>query len=182
MRVDTLITFTGSVSIRSRLTSDLSVVRRAFDFDPSPGNTALIDAVHAAMVVSEGGAAQGDAGRPLVIVFSDGADTASFLTPRAALETASRSGAVVYAVRTPASGKGRFLDEVVRATGGDRIDIEAPGRFSDALVGVLDAFRHRYLLSYAPQGVPSAGWHELVVRVKDRRAEVRARPGYWAEE
>jgi hypothetical protein len=40
----------------------------------------------------------------------------------------------------------------------------------------LQEFRHRYLFSYTPRGVPKGGWHELTVRVK--RGTVKARPGY----
>jgi hypothetical protein len=41
---------------------------------------------------------ESDVGRGLVIVFSDGVDTASWLTDDAVLNTAKRSDVVVYAV------------------------------------------------------------------------------------
>jgi hypothetical protein len=36
----------------------------------------------------------------------------------------------------------------------------------------------RYLVSFSPANVPSAGWHPLTVRVKDRKVDVKARAGY----
>jgi hypothetical protein len=36
------------------------------------------------------------------------------------------------------------------------------------------------LLSYTPRNVPPDGWHKLEVRVKGRRAAIKARPGYLA--
>jgi hypothetical protein len=36
-------------------------------------------------------------------------------------------------------------------------------------------------VSYSPRGVPSGGWHRLQVRIKGRRATVRARAGYFGE-
>jgi len=48
------------------------------------------------------------------------------------------------------------------------------------LLGILDEFRHRYLVSDTPTGVAKDGWHRLDVRVKSRRATVKARPGYLA--
>jgi VWFA-related protein len=169
-----LVTFTNEVSIRADLTSDLAAVRRAFDFRPMAGNTALIDASHTAMVIAEGGT-----GRPVVIVFSDGADTASFLSDDAVLRTARRTGAVVYAVTTRTAGDQRFFDDLTKATGGERIVIDTPVRLSETFAGILKDVRDRYLLTYSPRGVASAGWHDLVVRTRDRRTEVTARPGYW---
>jgi hypothetical protein len=45
-------------------------------------------------------------------------------------------------------------------------------------LAALEEFRHRYLVSYTPQGVAKGGWHKVEVRVKRRGATVRARPGY----
>ncbi len=53
-------------------------------------------------------------------------------------------------------------------------------RLSDAFAEILSESRERYLLSYTPTGVPAGGWHDVIVRVPGRRAEVRARPGYLA--
>ena len=47
-----------------------------------------------------------------------------------------------------------------------------------AFRSILDEFRHRYLITYQPRGVPREGWHKLEVRVNRRGATVRARPGY----
>ena len=43
---------------------------------------------------------------------------------------------------------------------------------------ILTEFRSRYLLSFAPQGVPDTGYHRLTVRAKKRGVTVTARPGY----
>jgi hypothetical protein len=45
---------------------------------------------------------------------------------------------------------------------------------------ILDEFRQRYVIGYSPRGVARAGFHRLQVRVKGRRADVRARAGYFA--
>lgn len=39
--------------------------------------------------------------------------------------------------------------------------------------------RARYLLIYAPRGVPQPGWHELKARLNNGRADIIARPGYF---
>jgi len=56
--------------------------------------------------------------------------------------------------------------------------VDSLKELSSRFASILEEFRHRYLLSYSLQGVPSPGWHKLEVRVKNRRATVKARPGY----
>jgi Ca-activated chloride channel family protein len=168
-----LISFSERVLIRSPLTSDLGALAAALRQPVPAGDTALIDAAYAAMV-----AGASDSGRPLVIVFSDGADTASFLPPELVLDTARRLGPAVYAVTTAGLDRGGFLDELVRLTGGRRLDATFD-RLGETFASILDEFRLRYLLSYTPAGTTPGGWHELTVRVRNRPgAEVRARPGY----
>lgn len=170
-----LVTFTDLVSIRSGFTSDRAALLEALRQTSPVANTALVDATHAAMVLGES-----ESGRPLVIVFSDGADTASFLTPQLVLNTARRTGPVVYAVTSLEASHSEFLDDLVRLTGGRRLAIASMDRLSDAFAEILRESRQRYLISYTPTGVADGGWHDLIVRVRNRRAEVRARPGYHA--
>ena len=59
--------------------------RQILDQPGQPGNTSLVDAGFSGLVASESGA-----GRALLIVFSDGLDTASFLPANTVLETAKR--------------------------------------------------------------------------------------------
>lgn len=170
-----LVTFTDLVQVRSGLTADTRQLTAALRQPAQGADTSLIDATHAAMVLGES-----ETGRPLVIVFSDGADTASFLSADLALNTARRTGSVVYAVTTPQAEQSTFLDNLVRATGGRRLSITSLDRLSDAFAEIIEESRQRYLLSYTPRDVASDGWHDLTVRVRGRRADVRARPGYLA--
>jgi hypothetical protein len=48
-----------------------------------------------------------------------------------------------------------------------------------AFLRILDEFRHRYLISYTPKGVPLDGWHAVTVRVNRDGVKVKARSGYW---
>jgi Ca-activated chloride channel family protein len=170
-----LLTFTERVVVRSRPTSDAAALAAALGLATSGLDTALIDAVYAAMLTGADAT-----GRPLVIVFSDGADTASFLTADLVLDAARRVGPVVYAVTTAGLDRGAFLDDLVRLTGGRRLDATFD-RLGETFAAILDEARQRYLLSYTPEGVDPEGWHELTVRVPKRsNLEVRARPGYLA--
>lgn len=168
-----LVAFTDLVTIRSRFTADKRHLLEALNQPALGADTSLIDAMHTAMVLGES-----ESGRPVVIVFSDGADTSSFLSVDQVLNTARRTGPVVYAVTSSQAERRGFLDDLVRLTGGRRLEIASLDRLSDAFAEILSEARQRYLLSYTPTGVDAGGWHELTVRVRNRRADIRARPGY----
>ena len=141
------------------------------------GDTALIDAAHAATLLTTR-----ERGRPLVILFSDGVDTASFLTAEAAMDTARRSGASVYLVTGTGAGRnGGTLDELPERTGGELIREPDVDRLANRFAAILDGFRRRYLLSFTPAGPRAPGWHPLTVKVRGG-GKIRARPGYWAAE
>jgi len=69
-----LVTFSHVVFQGSGLTTNLERVRAAIDRTVGPGETSLVDGIHTGMMLGES-----DAGRSLLIVFSDGFDTASWL-------------------------------------------------------------------------------------------------------
>jgi VWFA-related protein len=170
-----LVTFSHLVALGAGLTKNVAPVRRAIDEAVGVGDTALVDGTYAAITLGES-----DAGRALVIVFSDGVDTSSWLPAEAVLDAAKRSDAVVYAVSTRTRLKPEFLREVTSLTGGRLFEVERTATLGAIFVGVLEEFRRRYLISFTPRGVDKSGWHRLDVRVAGRRANVKARPGYLA--
>lgn len=170
-----LLTFNHAVTQRSGLTTDLAAVRAAVDRAQPFGNTSLIDATFSAMMVGES-----DVGRSLLIVFSDGVDTSSWLAADAVLDTAKQCDGVVYAVSAIGHLDPKFLRELSELTGGSLFEIESTKNLGAVFLGALDEFRQRYLLSYSPRGVATDGWHRIEVRVKGRDAKVKARPGYLA--
>ena len=169
-----LVSFSHVVSPSQGLTEDLDRVRASLEQVRGEGLTSLIDATHAGMLLGES-----DAGRSLLIVFSDGVDTASWLTADAVVETARRGDVVVYAVEV---GEQRvsFLRDLSEVTGGRLFSIESTRDLAATFARILEEFRMRYLVSYSPQGVAPGGWHRLEVRVRQRGLTVKARPGYFA--
>lgn len=169
-----LITFNRIVVRRVPLTQAIGPIREALAGARSFGETALVDASVGAMLVGDT-----DAGRTLIVVFSDGVDTASFTRPDEAVETARRVNAVVYAVSTSEETP-RFLRDLAAATSGRVLEIGRRGDPGPAFLEVLQEFRRRYLITYTPTGVEKAGWHKLDVRVKRPGARVQARGGYYS--
>ena len=167
-----LVTFNQVIAQGAELTSDFGRVQAALDAAVPFGQTSLIDASFTGMMIGES-----DAGRSLLIVFSDGVDTASWLGADAVLEIAKRCDVVVYGVEVGRRGQS-FLKDLSAVTGGRSIEVESTRDVNAAFRTILDEFRQRYLISYSLQGVASEGWHRLDVRVKGRNLTVRARPGY----
>jgi len=170
-----LLTFSNLVLLRERLTPEIARVRETLE-DVAPfGETSLVDGTHAATLL-----AGDDGARNLLIVFSDGLDTASWLAPERVLDSARRADIVVYAASSREAEESKFLDDLGKLTGGGLIKIASTKDLSATFLRILDEFRNRYLLSYSPAGVTKDGWHRLEVRLKNRRASIRARAGYQA--
>lgn len=167
-----LITFSHFVSQEAPLTSDVGRARAALDDAVPSGQTSLVDASFTGMMIGES-----DVGRSLMIVFSDGVDTRSWLEPDAVLEIARRGDVVVYGVEV-GNRRFSFLRDLSEVTGGRSIQVESTRDLNATFRQILGEFRRRYLISYSPQGVMAGGWHRLDVRVKGRNLTVRARPGY----
>jgi len=168
-----LVTFSHRVALPQGLTRDSRTVVAAVDAARPGGETALFDAVYAGLI-----AGVNDPSRNLVLVFSDGVDTASWLSPAQIIETAKRGDAVVYALSPKDAGSAPFLRELTDQTGGSAFEVDSLQQLSSRFVSILEEFRHRYLLSFSPKGVAAPGWHRLEVKLKNRRATVKARPGY----
>lgn len=169
-----LITFSHVVVQRSGLSNDFARLRAGLASTRPLGGTSLIDASQAAMIVAESTNSRG-----LVVLFSDGVDTSSWLSRDLVLSTARRSEAVVYSVAVGRTHDD-FLDTLTELTGGRLLRAETTNTVRSLFLQVLHEFRHRYVVSYSPRGVERGGWHRLQVRVNRRNALVRARPGYVA--
>jgi VWFA-related protein len=184
----TLLTFDHALSLGPRDAAPSALDQRLRSLT-AQGRTSLVDAATSALVWSIGRE------RPmLVIVFSDGRDTASWTRPEQALALAGRSGAVVDAVVMGAlqpNGVARLADQADRLTPDERfaadLAISTGGHIRNATAGAglagafrdaLQHFRARYELTYDATG-QMPGWHALDVRVPGRRgATVHARRGY----
>ena len=188
-----LVTFASKATLHAPLTADRARLRTLADRLSSEGATSLYDAVFAALALREA-----DQGRTLLLLLSDGRDTASWLTARKVVDAARRTDVVVYPVTVTAPpvlrGPGRvpfvppdevaanqFLGALADETGGRVVSADHDARLPATLLAILKEFRERYVVSYAPTGVTAGGWHAIDVRVKGRSLTVKARRGYAAD-
>jgi Ca-activated chloride channel family protein len=132
--------------------------------------------------------------RRAVVVFTDGNDNASRLTPGQVSTVASAIDVPVYILgvvasidnpaadtatitpeRSPLAGA---LTNLAMWTGGQVFIVSTPAQRSNAARQMIDELRHQYLIAFESSGKP--GWHPLVVRARGKDLIVRARSGYIA--
>jgi VWFA-related protein len=88
-----LITFSEQVLVNVPLTSDLASVDRALSGLKGVGATSMNDAIHVAMNLRPT-----DTSRPVILVFSDGADNLSWSSAAALVDEAKTAGVVIHAI------------------------------------------------------------------------------------
>jgi VWFA-related protein len=167
-----LVTFNRAVAMPCPLSLDRDCVSRALTAAQPDGETALVDGILAGMIVGES-----DVGRSLLMVFSDGLDTASFMRAERILDMAKGTDVVVYPIATKGA-RPDFLEDLASLTGGRLHEVDRKDDLSATFRAILDEFRYRYLLTYTPRNVARGGWHTLDVKVNRSGARVKARPGY----
>ncbi len=188
-----LLSFATRVRLRSPLSRQRGGLLAALAGLEGAGSTSLRDAAFAGLALREA-----DPGRTLMLLFSDGADTSSWLTPDKVLDTAKRTDVVVYPVGlregtsigatagplkrgVPVERAGKFLHDLADATGGRVMLAGTDADLRDTFIRTLAEFRDRYVLTYEPSGVAAGGWHPIEVRLKGKRGKVTARRGYFAQ-
>ena len=153
------------------------------------GATSLLDAI--ARTAERVAGREGR--RRAVVVFTDGLDNASRLTPAEVSGIASSIDvpvyivAVVSSIDNPASDIGTAsekspltgaLADLASWTGGHVFVASTPVERSLAARQIVDELRHQYLIAFESSGAP--GWHRLAINVRHKKMVVRARSGYIA--
>jgi len=189
-----LLGFSDRTLVRIPFSSDRTAISDAIGNMHADGLTALYDATFAALSLRDDVAA-----RNLVVLFTDGYDTSSWLPATAVLKAARRNDAVVYgvALRNPrkpdpdfdvsagllaAEGeepkRDAFLESLATLSGGSIFLADRTRDLSAHFAAIVKEFQTRYLLTYVPRGVDAKGWHRLDVAVNGRHVTVTARRGY----
>ena len=194
-----LVTFDHKLVLREDASRDRAAVGAALDRVKAGGGTCLIDALFVCLKRGWG------TGRPLVVLFTDGRDSASWLENEDVLQAARESSALLHVVGTEPlpvrsrtrtlpgsmgpgapvrvheeaeSGHVYLLRRAAETTGGAYWPVDSVASLPAAFLRILEASNARYVLSYEPTGVRRAGRHRLKVSVRRRGVEVRARQEY----
>jgi len=132
--------------------------------------------------------------RRAVIVFTDGKDNASRLTPGEVSGIASSIDVPVYiigivpSIDNPSSQEAligadhsalaRALSSLAEWTGGRTFVVSTIAERSQMARQLVEELRHQYLIAFEASTLP--GWHPLVIHMRNKDLSVRARSGYIA--
>ncbi len=171
-------------------TSDLTFLPGRLDAVRPFGATSLHDAI--AQTAER--ASLRDGRRRAVIVFTDGNDNFSRLSPGEVSGIASAIDVPVYivglvsrvddpsadigAVMAAPTPLAAALRDLTAWTGGRTFIVSMPAQRSVVARAIVEELRHQYLMAFESSGRP--GWHPLKVRMRGKDLTVRARSGYIA--
>jgi Ca-activated chloride channel homolog len=175
--------FNDKIQLSGRFTNDRDALVAALD-DLQVGNpTRLNDAIATSL-----DALEKVEGRRVVLVFTDGEDTASKIGFRTVLERARDEEAMVYSIgleseyfngqRMTRSRPSRDLRKIAEETGGGFFELKKTAELAGTFTRVAQELRSQYLLGFAPATLDGKV-HKLDVRSKTGLT-VRARKSYLA--
>jgi len=182
-----VIEFATDVSELTGFTNNLSQIDHALGGLRADWATALYDAI---CLGSEGLGKR--KGRKVLVLVSDGDDTAKSSTYAQALEAALRNEVMIYSlidVPIPESagrdiGGEHALITLAEETGGKHFYV-GEGGLDKAFAQVSEDLRTQYLIGYYPQHqAPGLNFHRVVVTVPRAATDefnVRAKAGYYAD-
>ncbi len=126
-------------------------------------------------------------GRKVLVVFSNGPDNASIVSPDDVGRIAQDAGVPIYLIstgdeqRNPASA--RLFRSLTERTGGRLFWAESWKKQSDAFMSIREDLASSYTIAYYPLASSNDGFRRISVDVISRQHEtytVRARAGYHA--
>jgi Ca-activated chloride channel family protein len=167
------------------MTSDIGTLQAAIHTLQAYGDTAMYDAI---LLCSEklNESRQKTGVRPVIILITDGDDTASKATLSAAEEAAIRSEATIFALDANSiyekNPKGRLvLERLTHETGG----FVLPAREDEDLKGAFNMIekilRSQYALGYPPPSLDADGsFRSIEVSSTKQGLKIHTRKGYYA--
>jgi Ca-activated chloride channel homolog len=127
-------------------------------------------------------------GRRAVVVFSNGPDDASVISPEDVRELAQAEGIPIYMISTRAAKldplSTAVFERMSASTGGEAFFAKNWEEQQKAFAAIRDDLAHLYLLSYYPQTNPNRGWRSITVKLVGKglkKYHVRTRSGYRPE-
>jgi Ca-activated chloride channel homolog len=179
--------FADTVRILTGFTNKVASIDRSLDHLQPDWSSAVYDAI------CEGSTMLGEKdGRKVLVIISDGEDTAKSSTYEQALEAALRNEVMIYSlIDVPieasagrSTGGEHALITISEQTGGKYFYVE-DGGLDRAFARVSDDLRTQYVLGYYPKNQePGKSFHRIVVTVPRAAADefnVRNKAGYYAD-
>ncbi len=177
-----IIQFDSEVNLVQDFTQNPKDLLNALDYLLKAGNsTSLYDAIYLAAEEK----LRGEIGRKVMVVMTDGEDTASKVGKEEAIEAAQKSDAVIYGIGVRGKGYGtdfgvlkQFADETGGIFFSPRAELD---ELREAFRLIGQDIRGQYSLAYSPTDKRKDGkFRAIDVRCRVRGVKIRARKGYYA--
>jgi len=176
--------FNDKIQMSARFTSDRDeLVSDIKEIDFGNG-TKLWEAIGASL-----DELKGIEGRRVILVFTDGDDTASNVSLGTVIDRARAEDVMVYAIglesnyfngqRMVRSQPDRGLKRIADETGGGYFELKKTSDLAPTFTRVAQELHSQYVLGFAPQQLDNRV-HKLTVRVKQTGMTARARKSYLA--
>jgi Ca-activated chloride channel family protein len=172
--------YSRNVSRVCQLTQDRSLVALKVRTTVAGDDAALYDAL--LLTLKDAGKLSG---RKVVVVFSNGPDNASMVSPEDVRELAQSEGIPIYMVSTEHAEDNPVSSAIFRrisvSTGGKAYFARHWQDQRKAFASIRDDLAHLYTLSYYPQPNPNHGWRRITVKLLGndlKRYHIRTRSGY----
>ncbi|HEY2645396.1 MAG TPA: VWA domain-containing protein [Candidatus Acidoferrales bacterium] len=124
-------------------------------------------------------------GRKVVVVFSNGPDNSSMVSPEDVDELAQSEGVPIYIISTREAklnaASAAVFGRMTASTGGEAYFAKSWKDQRDAFNSIRDDLAHLYFMSYYPQPNPNRGWRAISVKLinpKFKKYRIRTRSGY----
>jgi Ca-activated chloride channel family protein len=175
-----LLGFNHETRMFGQWTTERSGMRTKLDAIRPSGGTALYDAIDATLPLFE----SRQHPRAALLLVSDGADTASDVTPTALKQKLVRSDVFLYAIgidTLDARNSTRInpftLQELTSQGGGYTEIIRTTDELGPATERIAEELNHQYMIGYTPTTRADGKYHSVRVRVPNKSYTVRARRG-----
>src|SRR6202162_1385894 len=162
------------------LTTDRSQVLRGVRETVNGDDSALYNA----LLMTLKDAAQ-YSGRKVVVVFSNGPDNSSMVSPEDVDELAQSEGIPIYMISTREAkldtASSTVFGRMSANTGGTAYYAKSWKEEHEAFAAIREDLAHLYFMSYYPQPNPNRGWRTITVKItnpKFKKYRIRTRSGY----
>jgi Ca-activated chloride channel homolog len=183
----TVVGFSNDPQIMADFTDDLDKLASGLKKLEAGGGTGVYDAVYKTAKQKLAGEA-GDR-RKVIILISDGYDTASAYSLEEATEMAQRHDIVIYAISvnkiTNASGSeksdgNKTIKHLVTETGGKAYYPAKLTELGIEFQKIEEELRSQYLMSYTPAGPFNGAFRKIRIELTDKKLKAHTRTGYYA--
>jgi Ca-activated chloride channel family protein len=175
-----LLGFNHETRLFGNWTTERAAMRGTLEAIRPTGGTAMYDAIDAALPMFE----QRQHPRAAILLVSDGADTASDLSPTALKQKLVRSDVFLYAIginSIDARNSTRInpftLNELTSQGGGYTEIIASAAELGPATERIAEELNSQYMIGYTPQKRGDGQYHSIRVKVTNDSYRVRARRG-----